>query len=155
MYHIGFQRMTRQRKIILEKLRELDTHPTAEELHALVRRQLPRIGLGTVYRNLELLSCAGMIQKLATGGEVMHFDGETKEHYHARCVKCGCVRDVHMPQLSLSEKALRAAGDFDIIGHRLEFLGLCPKCKRGKRRARGKKKSVRTGRKKRKRKSKR
>ena len=48
-------RMTRQRKVILDTLRRLKTHPTADEVFSIVRKQLPRISLGTVYRNLELL----------------------------------------------------------------------------------------------------
>jgi len=60
-------RMTRQRRIILEELRKVDSHPTADEVYEMVRRQLPRISLGTVYRNLEILSREGLIQKVVLG----------------------------------------------------------------------------------------
>ena len=62
------QRNTRQRQVILEELRCLESHPTAAALHAIVRRRLPKISLGTVYRNLELLARKGMIQKLESAG---------------------------------------------------------------------------------------
>ncbi|HSM74917.1 MAG TPA: transcriptional repressor, partial [Desulfobacterales bacterium] len=47
--------MTRQRRVILEELRRMNTHPGADEIHEVVRRRLPRISLGTVYRNLDIL----------------------------------------------------------------------------------------------------
>ena len=59
-------RMTRQRKVILEELCKVDTHPSADEVYALVRKRLPRISLGTVYRNLEILAESGDIQKTRT-----------------------------------------------------------------------------------------
>ncbi|MDP2646297.1 MAG: transcriptional repressor [Desulfobacterales bacterium] len=52
-------RMTAQRKIILEELRKVDTHPCADEVYAMVKKPLPRVSLGTVYRNLEILCRLG------------------------------------------------------------------------------------------------
>ncbi len=60
--------MTRQRSIILEELRNVCTHPSADEIYEMVRRRLPRISLGTVYRNLEILCELREIQKIETGG---------------------------------------------------------------------------------------
>ena len=57
-------RMTRQREVILEELRKVNTHPSADEIYEMVRKRLPRISLGTVYRNLEILSKSGDIKKL-------------------------------------------------------------------------------------------
>jgi Fur family ferric uptake transcriptional regulator len=59
--------MTRQRRVILEELRKVNTHPSADEIYEIVRKRLPRISLGTVYRNLEILSESGDIQKLEPG----------------------------------------------------------------------------------------
>ena len=49
-------RMTQQRKVILEELKNMNSHPGADEIYERVRKRLPRISLGTVYRNLEILS---------------------------------------------------------------------------------------------------
>ena len=54
-------RMTRQRRVILEELCKVDTHPSADEVYVMVRKRLPRISLGTVYRNLEILTQSGEI----------------------------------------------------------------------------------------------
>ena len=68
-------RMTHQRRIILEELRNTRSHPTADEVYEIVRKRIPKISLGTVYRNLELLSESGVIQKLEIGGTQKRFDG--------------------------------------------------------------------------------
>lgn len=121
-------RMTRQRRVILEELREMDTHPSADEVYAAVRKQLPRISLGTVYRNLEILSELGEIQKLELGGTLMRFDCKTEKHYHMRCINCDRVDDAPMGFMENMENALYGATEYKIMDHRLEFLGLCPAC---------------------------
>ena len=60
--------MTRQRMVILDELRKVSSHPTADEVYEMVRKNLPRISLGTVYRNLEILSVMGLISKLEIDG---------------------------------------------------------------------------------------
>ena len=121
-------RMTRQRRVILEELRKVNTHPSADEIYEIVRKRLPRISLGTVYRNLEILSDSGDIQKLEPGSSLKRFDGNPSEHFHIRCVRCDRIADVPMlPDLKIDLERVNAS-DFEIIGHRLEFLGLCPQC---------------------------
>ena len=122
--------MTRQRRVILEALRKVRSHPTADELYEMVRRRLPRISLGTVYRNLEILSERGIIQKLALGGTQKRFDGDPTAHCHVRCVRCGRVEDVPMEPMSGLEEAARGASDYEIMGHWVGFVGLCPECKK-------------------------
>jgi Fur family ferric uptake transcriptional regulator len=122
-------RMTRQRKIILEELRNLHSHPTADEVYDTVRKRMPRISLGTVYRNLEILSQWGLARRLDLAGNRRRFDGSTEDHYHVRCVRCGEVEDVPVEPLRHLEESARNNTDFEIIGHRLNFLGLCPHCR--------------------------
>lgn len=122
-------RMTTQRQVILDELKKLKSHPTAGELCQIVRRRLPRISLGTVYRNLEILSRQGMIQKLDVGGTEMRFDGTTDNHYHLRCVNCGKVADVEMDVIPGLENKVDGAAGYEVLAHRLEFMGLCPACR--------------------------
>jgi len=126
-------RNTRQRQVVLEELQMVPSHPTAAELHARVRRRLPRISLGTVYRNLELLNRQGIIQKLDLGGGEARFDGNVRHHEHVRCVRCGRVDDVGtLPEgrsaADLARREPASAGGYQILGYRLEFLGVCPDC---------------------------
>ena len=121
-------RMTRQRRVILEELCKVDTHPSADEVYAMVRKRLPRISLGTVYRNLEILAGSGDIQKLEPGCTLKRFDGKTEYHYHLRCVRCDRVVDAPIDFEVTIRHDLKNATDFKIIGHKLELIGLCPAC---------------------------
>lgn len=121
-------RMTRQRQVILEELRKVNTHPSADEVYEMVRKRLPRISLGTVYRNLEILSESGDIKKLEPGCSLKRFDGNPSEHCHIRCVRCDRIADAPLaPDIEIDVAGLMPA-DYKIIGHRLEFFGVCPNC---------------------------
>ncbi len=120
--------MTRQRQVILDELRKLTSHPTADEVYQLVRRRLPHISLGTVYRNLEILAQNDMVRKLEFGGSQRRFDGTVDNHYHVRCRQCGRMEDLSVePLIDLNDVAASQTR-FHITGHRLEFMGLCPDC---------------------------
>lgn len=121
-------RMTKQRQVILEVLRTTDTHPTADWLYEKVRTTIPRISLGTVYRNLRVLKEMGDIKELNYGSTYSRFDGNPDDHYHFTCLTCGAVQDIPIPILSeLNQKAAESTGA-RINFHRLEFYGCCPEC---------------------------
>jgi len=123
-------RMTPQRRVILEELQKVESHPTADEIYEMARRRLPRISLGTVYRNLEILARQGLIRQLDTGPQ-KRFDGTVREHYHIRCVRCGAMVDCPLKPVISFRGEFRGLSEFAIQGHHLEFLGFCPKCKSG------------------------
>ena len=121
-------RLTTQRQIILEELAKVTSHPTANEVYDMVRRRLPRIGLGTVYRNLELMAESGLILKLEVGGTQKRFDATVSPHYHIRCLECGKVDDIEIPvQLHINDIAADAC-EYQILGHHIEFSGICDDC---------------------------
>lgn len=121
-------RLTPQRSVILEELRKQRTHPTADELYELVRGRIPRVSLGTVYRNLDLLSRSGIIVKLALGGSQARYDGHVERHAHVRCLGCGRVDDVRVSYAERVKLPEDSAG-YMITDYRLEFLGRCPDCR--------------------------
>ena len=127
-----FPRNTKQRQVILEELQKMKTHPTASRLYAVLRRRMPKLSLGTVYRNLELLSRMGIIQKIKFSNDEARYDGTVVQHDHLRCVCCGRLDDAPGPPLAISRKGKEDRGGYKISGHRLEFLGLCPRCRRGR-----------------------
>jgi Fur family ferric uptake transcriptional regulator len=94
----------------------------------MVRRKLPSISLGTVYRNLETMAELGMIQKIEVAGTQKRFDANTSNHYHVRCLRCGRVDDLDLAPDPEVEKAAAQKTRFHILRHRLEFSGLCPEC---------------------------
>lgn len=121
-------RMTRQRQVIMEELRATDQHPSADDLHGRVKQKLPRISLGTVYRNLEILTELGEIQTIALAGSLKRFDGIPQNHYHMRCVHCDRLVDAPMEVIDSLERALQEKTEFRILDHQLEFTGICPDC---------------------------
>ena len=121
-------RVTEQRRIILEELKKVKSHHTANEIYDMVRKRLPKISLGTVYRNLEILSEAGMIQKLELAGTQKRFDGTVENHCHVRCLGCGRVEDISVDPIPAIDAALKSQSEYKILWHRLEFMGLCPLC---------------------------
>jgi len=121
-------RITRQRRVILEELRKVDTHPSADEIYEMVRKRLPRISLGTIYRNLEILSETGEIQKLETGSHLKRFDGRADDHCHIRCRRCDRLVDIFVHLGAELDDRIRGATDFAVLGHKLEFVGICPNC---------------------------
>lgn len=123
-------RLTTQRQIILEELSKVKSHPTANELYDMVRKRLPRIGLGTVYRNLELMAENGLILKLEVGGTQKRFDATTDAHYHIRCTSCSKVDDIKMPVIMNLVREAAGSTSYDILGHHVEFSGTCPSCQK-------------------------
>jgi Fur family ferric uptake transcriptional regulator len=121
--------MTPQRRVILGELRSCEGHPTAREVYDRVRERLPRISLGTVYRNLELLARRGVVHRLGPGSGERRYDGDTHDHYHLRCIGCGRIEDAPMARLAHLEEMLGKANGYKVTGHRIEFTGLCPSCK--------------------------
>lgn len=121
-------RLTTQRQILLEELAKANSHPTACELYDMVRKRLPRIGLGTVYRNLELMADSGIILKLEVGGSQKRFDAVTEPHYHVRCSKCSRIEDIELKVIKELVDAAAVKTAYSIIGHHVEFTGECPDC---------------------------
>lgn len=123
-------RVTIQRKTILETLRRLHSHPTAEELYQLVKPALPRVSLATVYRNLELLASEGLIRKLTIqGSSQKRFDGNPYPHSHAQCLKCGKIEDIIMNPEFDPTSFIKESYGFEIQDYNIEFKGLCAECK--------------------------
>ncbi|MGB5685342.1 MAG: transcriptional repressor [Candidatus Electrothrix sp.] len=121
-------RMTHQRELILEELGNCHNHPTADALYERIKKKLPRISLATVYRNLEILSEAGMIRKLEISGRQKRFDKEIEQHDHVFCVQCRRVDDIKFDQSRLAVLEEEQRQGYKISGCRVEFYGVCPKC---------------------------
>ena len=121
-------RLTKQREIILEELRKVSSHPSADELYEQVRIRLPHVSLGTVYRNLDLLSKQGLIVKLCTAGGQSRYDGNLARHAHVRCVGCGRMYDIAAAPME-GVRLPEGPPGFVITDYRLEFLGRCPDCR--------------------------
>ena len=122
------RRETKQREAILNVLRGADSHPTADWVYDEVRKLIPNISKGTVYRNLKILRDIGEISELNLSGTVSRYEGKPENHYHFRCEKCGQVFDLDEPvNNELDERVAKRTG-FTVSYHQLEFRGLCKDC---------------------------
>ncbi len=121
-------RMTNQRTVILDELRKTKSHPTADEIYVMVKRVLPSISLGTVYRNLEVLSVMMIISKLEFIGSQKRFDGNTVNHCHICCTNCNRIDDVSLDIVKKIEFSRDKIKGFQHIDHCLYFVGICEEC---------------------------
>ena len=133
-----FERWTAPREAILDLLSRTSKHMSAKEIYAVLYRLSPGIGLTTIYRTLDLLVKMGLINKFTIGdGQSRYeFQHEDKKghHNHVICSKCGKIIDYsdfledELELVFKTEKHLYQKYNFKVLGHNIEFYGLCEKC---------------------------
>ena len=121
-------RMTKQRKAILNILKNSDIHPTADWIYDQVKEEIPNISLGTVYRNLNVLEEMGEIMVLDYGSSYSRYDGTANNHYHFKCESCKKIFDIDHEVIEDLNKRVEKNTPFKVNTHRLEFYGICSKC---------------------------
>lgn len=119
---------SRQREAIKEYLIQTKEHPTADTVYMYIKKSFPNISLGTVYRNLNLLSEQGEILKVNCQDGSDRFDGNYKPHYHFLCNECGRVFDLEMESIDHINVIAGAKFQGKIEGNVTFFHGSCPEC---------------------------
>ena len=122
------KRYSRQRELIYEALMHTDQHPTAEMVYQWLKPTNPNLSLGTVYRNLNLLSDMGEIIKISTPDGADRFDGRTVPHYHFFCTECGCMEDMNLACMKQIDQLANEAFDGIVESHSITFYGKCSRC---------------------------
>ena len=123
-------RNTPQRKVVLDVVQTSLDHPTAETIFLRASERAPKISLGTVYRNLAVLTELKEILKISSPYGPDHYDFNLSDHCHFLCKNCGEMCDIPL-ECSPSQSELHAPekSGFDIQGHTLTYFGICPSCK--------------------------
>ena len=123
------ERLTSQKQVILDYLKDVKTHPTAEVVYSAVQKKLPRISQGTVYRILNGFRDKGDAQVIPVEG-VSHFDGNTSLHAHFICQSCRNVFDVFevCSKCEILNKKKVKVGKINY--YKIYFYGNCNKCKK-------------------------
>ena len=121
---------SRQRESIKHYLMTTKEHPTADTVYMHVKKEFPNISLGTVYRNLNLLTDIGEAVKISTPNGGDRFDGRLEPHNHFLCTKCGRLLDLELDMKSIEEFNRLAAENFDgiIQSSSMLFYGECSDC---------------------------
>ncbi len=123
-------RLTNQRQLILDYLNTTPLHPTADQVFRVLRRSLPRISFGTVYRNLDILNQQGLIRVLHYSKEHARYDAVMDNHCHFICERCDKVRDLVLEELAELNSQVAKRHDWQIQRHSLFFYGWCPDCQK-------------------------
>ena len=122
-------RMTGNRQVVLEVLRNTTAHPTAQQVFLSAREQQPQIGFATVYRTLDLLVQHGLAQEVYRDKDgAAHYDANVSRHDHAICDRCGRIVDVSAQLHALAYAIIERSAGFRIDWHATAFTGLCADC---------------------------
>ena len=122
------RRNTIQCSLVLEAVRKLHCHASADEIYDEIIIEHPNVSRATVYRNLNRLAETGEILKIENPDGPDRFDHLRYQHYHVKCTKCGRISDVDMDYMANLEKAVRDSHGFEFTGHNIMFQGICPDC---------------------------
>jgi Fur family transcriptional regulator, peroxide stress response regulator len=123
-------RVTAQRRAILRVLRATTEHPDATWIYEQVRKEMPRVSLATIYRNLGQLAEADLVTELDIE-RTRRWDGCVEPHDHIICMRCGSVEDLDILfNRERLEEWVRQASEFVVYSHQLYIQGLCPRCQR-------------------------
>ncbi|MEG2848481.1 MAG: transcriptional repressor [Bacilli bacterium] len=123
-----------QREKILEFVTKSSEHPTADIVYKNLRREMPNLSLGTVYRNLTSLARIGKIKKITVANGSDHYDKTLENHYHILCNKCKKLYDIYfndtvdIEKVSDLEKSINNENGCKISNIDIMFYGICNKC---------------------------
>ncbi len=127
-------RITNQRALILETLRQSSGHMDADEVYRQARKRQPRISLSTVYRNLQTLKSMGLVDEVHFDEGHHHYEVRgpkergISEHHHLICQNCGRIIEFSLPLAQMVQETVPEAKDFKITGTETRILGLCEEC---------------------------
>jgi Fur family peroxide stress response transcriptional regulator len=122
-------RLTPQRLAVLRILADSAGHPSVEEIYERVRQQHPMMSRATVYKTVETLKEMGQVLELEFSSASNRYDGRMPEpHPHLICRTCGRIEDLELPALMREATEVAERTGYELLGHRLDFYGLCPAC---------------------------
>ena len=123
------KRNTVQRQIILDNLKDFNSHPSVDLLYAQIHKIHPTISKATVYRNLHQLAKEGAITQLAVVDDVARYDGRAESHYHFSCKICNKIIDIEMDCINGINDTVANKHDLLIDKHEVLFIGTCEECR--------------------------
>ncbi len=125
-------RWTEERAAVLEAALAFRGHFGVDELVQAVQQRQVAGSRATVYRALPLLLRAGVIQQAVVTGEERRFESAFghAHHDHLVCRGCGKVVEFQFEAIEILQKAVAEKHGFQLVGHLLELVGVCPECQK-------------------------
>jgi Fur family transcriptional regulator, peroxide stress response regulator len=120
--------LTKQREVVLQVIRDAETHLTANEVFGAAKDLLPSISFATVYNSLRYLKEAGHISEIQFGNGASRFDRMTQRHDHALCTRCGKLVDIEMDLPPELVKQAERESKFQSESVEFTLRGICPDC---------------------------
>jgi Fur family transcriptional regulator, peroxide stress response regulator len=122
-------RITPQRAAICSLLSSVDSHPTAQDIYAVLRPQFPSLSLATIYNTLEVLIQVGAVNALGSVGDnTVHYDADTGPHVNLACLVCHRVIDYPSEHIQHVEAEVQSSSGYRLLGARVLYYGICPEC---------------------------
>ena len=122
-------RVTPQRLAVVKILAKSQGHPSAENIFKQVKSNFPTTSLATIYKTINLLKEIGEVVELDFSEESNRYDGNKPyPHPHLICAKCKTVVDPDVASVADLSKELAKKTGYEIVSHRLDFFGICPRC---------------------------
>jgi len=120
--------LTSQRRAVLEALSRAEGHPSAEDVYLIVKRENPRVALGTVYQALSVLEEVGVVGSKHWADSPTRYDLNVEPHLDIRCTGCGEVSEVPDVALGGIEALIRKNTRYKVTRATMVVEGLCPAC---------------------------
>jgi Fur family peroxide stress response transcriptional regulator len=122
-------RITPQRRAILQVVVNSKRHPSVEQIYQEISPDFPMTSLATVYKTVTLLKEMSEVLELGFGDGGNRYDGaRPSPHPHVICNHCGEIVDLEVPvPQTLPQQVMEETG-YEVVSHRLDFFGVCPKC---------------------------
>lgn len=131
MQDLKGQRVTSQRRLLLDLLRHSEGHLDADELYRLAKERESRLSLSTVYRSLRLFKELGLVEERRFTEEHHHYEAKVKgEHHHLICLGCGKVIEFEHPLTAKMKKDVSRQSGFEIVDAEVYMEGYCESCRR-------------------------
>lgn len=122
------KRNTIQGQLVLDAVRQLSNHPTADDVYNHVEKLYPNISKATVYRNLNSLAEDGLLLKISVPDAADRFDHTLEKHYHIKCLVCKEFMDLNLDYMQSLDEKVSEITKYKILSHDIAFKGICERC---------------------------
>lgn len=120
--------LTHQRQVIYEALSQMEHHPSPEAIYEVVRKQIPSISLGTVYKNLKTFLDTGLLREVSVHHGTIRLEANMSPHHHFVCTQCKAIMDLEPEDLEPVKLKRKPPKGFRVQRFSVEALGICAAC---------------------------
>lgn len=128
----GHIRQSVPREHIVRIFLETERHLSIQELHGLVQKKFPQIGIATIYRTMKIACDAGLAREIDFGEGNMRYEHHCghEHHDHLVCIKCGTFEEIKNSRIEQEQEVVAKEYGYILVRHRHMLYGICPKCGR-------------------------